>query len=92
VARSVVLRGSLPGLLSGNLLALARALGETAPLLVTVAAPTFAVTLLIYSEGTQPFSAAQQTAWGAALVLLSAVVVLSLATRVVARVLTRNTR
>ena len=53
VVRSVVLRGSLPGLVAGNLLALARAMGETAPLVFTLAAPSFAMTLLIYTDGDQ---------------------------------------
>ena len=35
VVRSIVLRGALPGLVTGNLLAVARAVGETAPLLFT---------------------------------------------------------
>jgi phosphate ABC transporter permease protein PstC/phosphate ABC transporter permease subunit PstA len=92
VARSIVLRGALPGLVSGNLLALARGVGETAPLLFTVAAPTFAITLLIYTNGTQAISSAQQTAWGAALVLLTAVLILSVISRAAASALTRNAR
>jgi len=35
VVRSVVVRGAIPGLVTANLLALARAVGETAPLLFT---------------------------------------------------------
>jgi phosphate transport system permease protein len=92
VTRSVVLRQALPGILTGNLLALARGLGETAPLLLTAAAPTLALTLLIYSDGTQAFAAAQQTAWGTAFVLLAAVLVISIVTRATAWALTRNTR
>jgi phosphate transport system permease protein len=92
VARSIVLRGAMPGVISGNLLALGRALGETAPLLFTVAAPTAALTTLIYSDATQPFKDTQQTAWGTAFVLLAAVLVLSVGTRAVSRLLTRNTR
>jgi phosphate transport system permease protein len=92
VTRSVVLRQALPGILTGNLLALARGLGETAPLLLTAAAPTLALTLLIYSDGTQAFASAQQIAWGTAFVLLAAVLVISIVTRVAAWALTRNTR
>jgi phosphate transport system permease protein len=92
VARSVVLRGALPGLVTGNLLAISRGVGETAPLLFTVAAPTFAMTLLIYTEGTQPFPADQQTAWATALVLLLFVLALSGAARLVAWHLTRRAR
>jgi len=92
VARSVVLRGALPGLVTGNLLALSRGVGETAPLLFTVAAPTMAMTLLIYSEGTQPFPDEQQTAWATALLLLVFVLLLSAAARLVAWRLTRRAR
>jgi phosphate transport system permease protein len=92
VARSVVLRGALAGIVGGNLLALARGVGETAPLLFTVAAPTLAITLLVFSEGTQAIPSAQQTAWGAALVLLSAVLILSVISRAAASALTRNAR
>ena len=84
VARTVVLRGALPDLVAGNLLAVARAVGETAPLLFTVATPLAAMTLLIYTEGTEPFGAAEATAWGTALVLLAFVLTLSVAVRAVA--------
>ena len=92
VARSVVLRGALPGVVTGNLLALARGVGETAPLLFTVASPTFAMTLLIFNDATQPFPDAQQTAWGTALVLLALVLILSVTARTVAWTLNRKTR
>ena len=92
VVRSVVLRGSLPGLVAGNLLALARAIGETAPLLFTLAAPTLALTWLIYTDATEPFPAEQQLAWAAALVLLAAVFVFSVLARAVAWSLTRRAR
>ncbi len=92
VVRSVVLRGSLPGLISGNLLAIARVTGETAPLLFTLAAPTLAMSLLIYSDGTQPFPAVQQEAWATAFVLLAAVLALSALARAAAWSLTRRAR
>lgn len=92
VARSVVLRGALPGLVTGNLLALARGVGETAPLLFTVATPAAAMTLVIFTQGTQAFTAAQQTAWSTAFALLILVLVLSVGARVVAWSLTRRTR
>ena len=84
VARSVVLRGALPDLVTGNLLAIARAVGETAPLLFTLATPFAAMTLLIYTDGTQAFGAAQRTAWATALVLLAFVLLLSVAARLAA--------
>ena len=90
VARAVVLRGALPGILSANLLAVARGIGETAPLLFTVAAPTMAATLFIYSQGTEAIPSAQTAAWGTALVVLAAVLVLSVATRLLSWALTRK--
>jgi phosphate transport system permease protein len=92
VVRSIVLRGSLPGLVAGNLLALARGVGETAPLLFTLAAPSLALTWLIYTDATEPFPAAQQLAWATALVLLAAVFALSVLARAIAWSLTRRAR
>jgi phosphate transport system permease protein len=102
VVRSIVLRGALPGLVTGNLLAVARAAGETAPLLFTSigsqlfnlspAQPTAAIPIDIYSLGTSPFAADQQTAWGAAFVLLLFVLLLSIVARVVAGRLNRQAR
>jgi len=90
VVRRVVLPGSLPGLVAGNLLALARAAGETAPLLFTLAAPSYAMTMLIYTLGTQPFPAAQHQAWATALVLLVVVLLLSALARAAAWYPTRR--
>jgi phosphate transport system permease protein len=92
VVRRVVLRQALPGVITGNLLALARGVGETAPLLFTVAAQTSAITFLIFTQATQAYSSAQKTAWGAALVLLVTVFVLSVAARVLAWYFTRRAR
>jgi len=100
VVRSVVLRGALPGLVTGNLLAMARAVGETAPLLFTAIGtqlftasplqPMAAMPLTIYEDGTQALPAAQQIAWGTALVLLTLVLVLSIVARLVAARLNRQ--
>ncbi|MGD0380544.1 MAG: phosphate ABC transporter permease PstA [Acidimicrobiales bacterium] len=102
VVRSVVLRGALPGLVTGNLLAVARAVGETAPLLFTVLGASLVVTnplqpmgalsLTIYSDGTQAYPAAQQIAWGTAFVLLTLVLVLSVVARVASARLNRQAR
>lgn len=92
VAGRILLRESLGRLVTANLLAASRGVGETAPLLFTVAAPTAAITLLIFDQGSQAFASAQQTAWSAALVLLIAVLVLSVAARVIAWRLTRHQR
>jgi phosphate transport system permease protein len=102
VVRSVVLRGALPGLVTGNLLAVARAVGETAPLLVTILGSTLLVTnplepmgampLTIFTNGTQAYPAAQQIAWGTAFVLLVLVLVLSVVARLVSARLNRQAR
>ena len=69
------------GLLTGIVLADARATGETAPLLFTAATssyfitnlftqPTGSMTVLIYNYGTSPYQSWINQAWGAALVLI----------------------
>jgi phosphate transport system permease protein len=104
VMRSVVLRESLPALVTGNLLAVARGVGETAPLLFVIGGgigstvtwnpfhPMSAMPLAIFTNGTQPFPEAQQTAWGAALVLMVMVLLLSIVARIVAARVTRHAR
>jgi phosphate transport system permease protein len=102
VARRVVVRGALSSLVTGNLLAIARAVGETAPLLFTTVgaialtvAPLQqmnAMPLEIFNDGTQPYPDLQTMAWGSAMVLLGIVLVLSIAARLVASRLTRNAR
>ena len=102
VARSVVLRGALPGIVTGNLLAVARAVGETAPLLFTAIGSTLletnpfhpmsAMPLTIYADGTQPYPMLQTTAWATALVLLAFVLVLSIVARSFAAYMPRHAR
>jgi len=102
VVRSVVLRGALPGLVTGNLLAVARAVGETAPLFVTVLGasllvtnplqPMGALSLTIFNNANQALPAAQQLAWGTAFVLLVLVLVLSVVARLVSARLNRQAR
>jgi phosphate transport system permease protein len=102
VVRSVVVRGSIPGLVTANLLALARAVGETAPLLFTaigsqlfslsLGQPMNALPIVIYQDGTTAFKDLQQDAWGAAFVLLVGVLVLSIIGRTFAARLTRKSR
>ena len=85
----VVIGTGKTGLLTGIVLAVARATGETAPLLLTAAAsthyssslftqPTASLTVLIYNYGTSPFATWQSQAWGAALVLLVIMLALNL--------------
>ena len=78
---TVALPAALPGIVSGALLAIARAAGETAPLLFAVGAATAynpnlfaeantALSVQIFSNATSSFVAAQDRAWGAALTLM----------------------
>jgi phosphate transport system permease protein len=92
---TIVLPAALPGIVSGCLLAIARAAGETAPLLFTIGAatkfvPSFfaeantALSVQIFGNATSSFVGAQDRAWGAALTL----VCLTFALTVIARVFT----
>lgn len=89
---SVVLRTGLPGILTGSMLAFARAMGETAPLLFTALGsrivnvgdfgrPMDALPLFIYTNARQPVDALNEQAWGAALLLLLVVLIINVAVR-----------
>jgi phosphate transport system permease protein len=89
----VVLPSAAPGLTTGAMLAVARAAGETAPLIMTAlgslqlvtkltGSPISSLTLLIYSGAGQPFDAAQARAWAGALELLAIVLVFTVLARV----------
>jgi phosphate transport system permease protein len=93
---TVVIPAALPGLVSGALLAVARAAGETAPLLFTIGTvtesnrslfegPTTALSAQIFGNAQQPFDAAIDRAWGAALTLIVLVFVVTAVARLVAR-------
>jgi phosphate transport system permease protein len=93
---TVVIPAALPGVVSGALLAVARAAGETAPLLFTIgtvnaANPSLfdgtntALSAQIFGNARQPFDAAIDRAWGAALTLILLVFVLTAVARLVAR-------
>ncbi|HWP06244.1 MAG TPA: phosphate ABC transporter permease PstA [Polyangiaceae bacterium] len=93
----VVLPTALPGILTGVMLALARAMGETAPLLFTalfsdywfdgkLGAPIASLSVLIYNFSGSPFAHLSELAWAASLVL----VVLVLALNVLAQVIIRR--
>jgi phosphate transport system permease protein len=95
VILTVVLPAALPGILSGCLLAVARAAGETAPLLFTIGAATAynphlfenantALSVQIFGNATSSFAAAQERAWGAALTLVVLTFLLTLVARIVA--------
>jgi phosphate transport system permease protein len=94
VILTVVLPAALPGIVSGCLLAIARAAGETAPLLFTIGAATAynvhlfdnantALSVQIFGNATSSFAAAQERAWGAALTLVVLTFLLTLIARIV---------
>ncbi len=95
VALQLVLRAGLPGVVTGCLLAVARAAGETAPLLFTAfgnrifstnfEGPVSALPLIVYHDALSPFKDLNQQAWGAALVLIVVVLVINLSSRFVLR-------
>jgi len=95
VVFNVVLPTALPGMVTGLLLAIARAAGETAPLLFTAAAtmkvsfnlgePMNSLPVQIYNDVISPTSAVVERAWGAALTLVVMILLLNLLARVVAR-------
>jgi phosphate transport system permease protein len=89
---SVVLRTGLVGILTGVMLAVARAAGETAPLIFTALGsrlvnvgdfgrPMDALPLFIYVNARQPYPALNSQAWGAAFLLLLFVLVVNVAVR-----------
>jgi phosphate transport system permease protein len=91
VVFKVVVPTVLPGILTGIVLAMARAAGETAPLLLTALGNSFfnleldkpmaAIPLQIYNYAISPYDDWHQKAWGATLILIVVVAVLSAAVR-----------
>jgi phosphate transport system permease protein len=104
VTMTVVLPAALGGIVSGALLAVARAAGETAPLLFTVlgglsapnpnvfSGPNTALPLLIFSNATQPYTGAAARGWGAALTLIAITFILMIAARIVTARFSRYAR
>jgi phosphate transport system permease protein len=92
---SVVLRTALAGIVTGALVAVARIAGETAPLLFTalgnqfwstsIREPIAALPLQIFTYATNAYEELHQLAWAGALVLISIVLVISLAARFATR-------
>lgn len=91
----VVLPSAASGVITGIVLAVARAGGETAPLLLTVLGneainwnpnqPTDALPLRIFNYATQPYAVRIQQAWGASFILIMVIMVFSLLTRIATR-------
>ena len=91
----VVVRSTLPGIITGALLAIARIAGETAPLLFTALGsqylstqlnePMAALPLTVFTYATGPYEEWHQLAWASALVLILVVLVLSIGARLALR-------
>jgi phosphate transport system permease protein len=99
----VVLPSAISGIVSGSLLAIARAAGETAPLLFTIGAvestnsnlfsgPTTALPSQIFTNALSPYTGAEERAWGAALTLIVIAFILLFVARIVTARFTRYTR
>jgi len=91
----IILPTALKGITTGILLAIARAAGETAPLLFTalgnrfwstsVTQPIASLTVFIFDYAKAPFEDWNRQAWGAAFVLIALIFVLSVIFRIVTR-------
>jgi phosphate transport system permease protein len=95
VVTRIVLPTAAPGLVTGSLLAVARGMGETAPLLFTAGA-TFVATanlgqqmnnlpVQIFTDIQSPRNAIVARAWGAALTLVALVLIMNIVARFIAR-------
>ena len=103
VTMTVVLPAAIGGIVSGALLAIARAAGETAPLLFTILTVTAAnpnifsgantaIPSQIFANATSPYVGAQGRAWGAALTLIVIAFIVMIAARIVTARFTRYSR
>jgi len=91
----IVLRTAWPGILTGILLAMARIIGETAPLLFTILGSQFwqtrldqpmaAMPLQVFSYAISPYKDWHDKAWAAALVLIILVLFINIGARRLAR-------
>lgn len=90
----VVLPAALPAIVTGTTLAIARAAGETAPLLFTalftqfwpnwnnrLLEPTASLAVLVYNFATTPFKNQQEFAWAASFILVMMVLLTSIISR-----------
>ena len=95
VSLQLILPAAAPGVITGALLAVARAAGETAPVLFTALGnqrltfdaghPMSTLPLVVFRDALTPYKDLQQEAWGAALVLVVMVLVINLGSRWVLR-------
>jgi phosphate transport system permease protein len=103
VTLTVVLPSAIGGIVSGALLAVARAAGETAPLLFTILVVTepnpnvfsganTSLPSQIFVNASSPYVGAQDRGWGAALTLIAICFILMIAARLVTARFTRYSR
>jgi phosphate transport system permease protein len=95
VALQLILPAAAPGVITGALLAVARAAGETAPLLFTAFGNRFldldpsqamsALPLIVFHDALTPYPSLVEQAWGAALVLILLTLAVNLASRLALR-------
>ena len=95
VSLQLILPAAAPGVITGALLAVARAAGETAPLLFTAFGahillldpngPMQTLPMSVFQNALQPYKSLQNQAWGAALVLIVLVLGINLVSRWVLR-------
>ncbi|MEM3427820.1 MAG: phosphate ABC transporter permease PstA [Nitrososphaerales archaeon] len=95
VTLSIVVVAAKSGVITGIMLAVARIAGETAPLIMTVLGnqwfvsslfePIDAIPLRIWRLALLPYDYAHQQGWGAALVLITIVLVLNVAVKALTR-------
>jgi phosphate transport system permease protein len=92
VTVTVVLPAAVGGIVSGALLAIARAAGETAPLLFTIltvtsvnanvfSGPNTSLPSQIFSNASSPYVGAQARGWGTALTLIATAFILMIVAR-----------
>jgi len=103
VTLTVVLPAALSGIVSGALLAVARAAGETAPVLFTMltveqtnanlfSGPNTTLPFQIFMNAQSAYTGANARAWGAALTLVAITFILMIAARIITALFTRNAR
>jgi phosphate transport system permease protein len=91
----IVFRAAKTGLITGVLLAVARISGETAPLLFTAMGsqywprslnePTANLTMTIFNYAMSPYADWQEKAWGASLLIMSGVLILTVLARILVK-------
>jgi len=91
----VVLPAALPGIITGITLAIARAAGETAPMIFTalnsnfwpdsLTDPISTLSVTVYNFATQPYESLNQLAWAGSFILVFMVLITSILSRLATR-------